>query len=128
VNRRDQPDPGSRHSPYDLVCTALALILGLAIGWIDLRTTEVIVTIVPLLGAGLLLGLLQPASAWRWAVLEVLGLPIMEEVATLTGMPTAEPVQFDIRIVIVAFVFALSGAYVGAFLRRMRRGTSGNTG
>lgn len=127
MKRRDQTTPSSWHSPYDLTCTALAVVLGLAIGWIDLHTTEVVVTIAPLLGVGLLLGLLQPAAAWRWAILEVLGLPIMEGVAVIAGVSTAEPVQFDIRIVLVAFAFALLGSYVGAFIRRMLRGARNHT-
>ena len=121
MTRRDQAVPHSWHSPYDLTCTALAVVLGLAIGWLDLHTTEVFVTIVALLGAGLFLGLLQPTLAWRWAVLEVLGLPIMEGVAVLMEARTAEPVHFDIRIVIVAFAFALLGVYGGVFIRRVVR-------
>jgi NO-binding membrane sensor protein with MHYT domain len=118
---REQGTPGSWTSPFDLFCTTLVLVLGLAIGWLDLHTTEVTVTILSLLGVGLLLGILQPVAPWRWAVLEVLGLPIMEGFAIVTGIPTAEPVQFDVRIVLVAFVFALLGSYAGAFLNRMLR-------
>jgi len=91
---------------------------GLATGWIDLHTTEVIVTIVLLLAAGVVLGLLQPRAAWRWAVLIALGLPVMAVAAWLTGLQTAEPVHLDPRVVLVALAFALLGAYVGAFVRR----------
>ena len=108
----------SWRSPFDLACTALALALGLGIGWLDLHTTEVTVTIVALLACGLLLGLLQPAAAWRWALLLALGLPIMEGFGRLTGMRTAEPIRLDPRVALVALAFALVGSYAGAMIRR----------
>jgi hypothetical protein len=111
----------SWRSPRDLACTALALFLGLVAGFLDLQVTEVIVTILALLIFGLLLGLLQPSAAWRWAILIVIGLPIMELVAMIIGLQTAEPTRFDLRISLVALVFALFGAYIGVFIRHMVR-------
>jgi hypothetical protein len=99
------------------VYAALAAAFGLGIGWLDLHTTEVVVTIVALLAGGTLLGLLQPKAAWRWAVLISLGLPVMAAVATLTGMHTPEPVHLDPRVWLVALGFALAGAYAGALIR-----------
>jgi len=110
--------PATQRSAFDLVSAVLATVLGLGIGWLDLHTTEVIVTIVPLLAAGAMLGLLRPKAAWRWAVLIALGLPVMAAVAKLTGMHTAEPVQWDPRITLVALVFALLGSYAGVLVRR----------
>ena len=117
---------GSWSSPYDLFCALLALVLGLGIGWLDLHTTEVTVTIVSLLAVGFLLGLLQPTAAWRWAALEVLGLPAMAAIARLTGAQTAEPAQLDIRIILVASVFALIGSYAGVLIRRTLRSPKAN--
>jgi len=108
----------SWRSPYDLACTALALALGLATGWLDLHTTEVSVTIVALLASGLLLGLLQPAAAWRWSLLLALGLPIMAAFGRLVRMQTAEPIRLDPRIALVALAFALVGSCAGALIRR----------
>ena len=108
----------SWRSPYDLFCTVLAFALGLGTGWLDLHATEVVVTIVALLAAGMLLGLLQPRGAWRWAALLAIGLPILEASALLTGMRTAEPVKLDPRIALVALLFALVGSYSGAVVRR----------
>ena len=109
---------GGWRSPYDLTCTALAVILGLAIGWLDLHATEVVVTILPLLGAGFLLGFLRPRAAWRWAVLLALGLPAMAAVALAMGLATAEPARLDPRIALVALAFALVGVYAGVLIRR----------
>jgi len=114
--------------PRDLAYTALAVILGLVIGWLDLHVTEVVVTILALLIAGLLLGLLQPAAAWRWAVLIAIGLPIMAAVAVTIGLQTAEPARLDLRITLVALAFALLGSYVGVFIRHTARTLTGRSG
>ena len=111
---------------YDLLCGALAAALGLGIGWLDLHTTEVTVTIVTLLATGFALGLLRPKAAWRWAVLIALGLPVMAAVAKLSDMPTVEPAQLDPRVTLVALAFALVGAYAGALLRRVAAAATGS--
>lgn len=111
----------SWRSSRDLACTALALALGLVVGWLDLHVTELIVTILALLTFGMLLGLVQPTAEWRWAVLIAIGLPIMELIAIKFSMQTAEPVQLDLRITMVALVFALMGAYIGVIIRYIIR-------
>ena len=111
-------------SRYSLICTLLAMALGLGIGWLDVHTTEVIATVLALLLAGLLLSLLQPAAAWRWAVLLGLGLPVMAAVGKLLEVRTAEPIHVDLRIALVALVFALVGCYIGVAIRRIARFTT----
>jgi len=105
-------------SHQDLACAALAFVLGLGIGWLDLQVTEVALTILSLLAAGLVSGLIQPAAAWRWAVLITAGLPIMATLSLAAGWQTAEPAGPDFRIVLVARAFALVGPYTGALIRR----------
>jgi hypothetical protein len=110
----------TRRSRYTV---GLAVVLGLGIGWLDLHTTEVSVTILALLSTGLLLGLLQPIAAWRWAVLLGLGLPVVATVGHLLGMRTAEPIRLDPRIVLVGFAFGRVGCYAGVVIRRAARVT-----
>jgi hypothetical protein len=116
-----------RNARQNAIVTALAAAMGLGIGWLDLHTTEVIVTIVPLLLAGLLLGLLQPRAAWRWALLLALGLPVMEAIGRVLHVRTPEPIRLDPRIALVALAFALVGCYSGVAVRRTatRHPTSG---
>jgi hypothetical protein len=121
INRLGQKNSTSWRSPQDLACAALAVVLGLVIGWLDLHVTEVVVTILALLVAGLLLGSLRPAAAWRWPILVVVGLPIMAAVAHMIGMQTAEPARLDVRITLVALAFALLGSYVGVLTRHTVR-------
>jgi len=111
-------NPPSLNSRLNVVCTAVAVVIGLGIGWLDLQVTEVTVTILALLLGGLFLGLLQPTAAWRWALLLALGIPVMEVVARALKLPTAEPIVLDPRITLVVFGFALVGCYVGAEIRR----------
>ncbi len=120
-NKSGHTTPTSWSSPYDFACAALALVLGLVVGWLDLHVTEVVVTIISLLVVGLLLGIIRPSAAWRWAVLIAIGLPIMATIARVTGMQTAEPARLDVRIILVALVFALLGSYAGVFVRRTVR-------
>ncbi len=126
----NQPAEAGRSSwtsPLGLFCSALALALGLVIGFIDLHTTEVTVTILSLLLAGFFLGLLLPTAAWRWPVLIVVGLPVTAAIARLTGAETAEPVQFDFRITLVSLAFAFIGSYTGVLIRRGLRSTKGRS-
>jgi hypothetical protein len=112
-------------SARDLACALLAAAAGLGIGWLDLHTTEVTVTVVTLVAAGMVLGAVRPRAAWRWAVLIALGLPVMASIAKLGGMRTAEPVRLDPRITLVALAFALVGSYSGALLRRAATAVTG---
>jgi len=109
------------------LAAALAVAIGLGIGWLDLHTTEVVVTILALLLGGLFLGLLQPSAAWRWAVLLALGLSAMAVVGHLLSVHTAEPIRLDPRVVLAALAFALVGSYSGVAVRRIvaRLTTSG---
>jgi hypothetical protein len=99
--------------------TALAVAVGLGVGWLDLHTTEVIVTILALLLAGLLLGLSQPTAGWRSAVLLALGLPAMAVVGNLLRVRTSEPIHLDPRIALAGMAFASVGCYGGVLVRRI---------
>ena len=116
-------NPPSSNLHLHATCTALAIATGLGIGWLDLRTTEVVVTVVALLLAALPLGFLNPKAAWRWALLLALGLPAMAAVGPLLRVRTAEPIRLDPRIALVAFAFALVGCYAGVLLRRISSGS-----
>ena len=104
---------------YDTGPTALAVALGIGIGWLDLHTTEVLVAVAALLLAGLALGFLRPRAAWRWAVPLALGLPAMAIVGRILRLPTPEPIHVDPLITGVAWVFASAGCYAGAMVRRI---------
>lgn len=112
----------SKSSRHIAAATVLAALLSVGIGWLDLHVTEVAVTIMALLLAGLLLGFVAPRRAWRRALLLALGLPAVAEAARLLRLPTAGPIRIDPRIVLAAFAFALAGSFGGAAARRIVRG------
>jgi hypothetical protein len=120
-NQGTEENSSPSRSIHDLIVSSIALVCGLLIGWLDLQTTEAIVTILALLIVGLLTGLLQPVGAWRWALFLVVGLPMMEAVALLGNWQTAEPVRLDLRIVLVALAFAMVGCYFGVLIRHTVR-------
>lgn len=101
----------------DALAVSLAIVFGLAIGWLDLHTTEVAVTILSLLFAGGLLGLLRPARAWRWALLVSAGIPLVELAGLTLQLATAEPIHVDPRVWLVVLGFALVGTYLGVAIR-----------
>lgn len=102
----------------DGMYTGLAVAAGVSIGWLDLQTTEVTVTVAALLLAGALLGFLRPRAAWRPAVVLALGLPVVAIVGHLLRVRTAEPIRLDPRIALVGLMFALAGSYGGAAVGR----------
>ena len=121
-------DSSSALSRRNLALSVLATGIGLAIGWLDLHVTEVMVTVLALLAGGFILGLLQPVAAWRWGVLMAIGLPVMEVLALAGGWQTAEPVHIDIRILLAALAFAMLGAYSQIFIRRVARALAARSG
>ena len=104
----------------NLFCLILAIALGIIIGWIDLQITEVTVTILFLLVGGFLLGLFQPKSAWRWALLITVGISIMEITAIIFSLRTVEPVKLDPLVIIIILLIALIGTYIGVFIRKLK--------
>ena len=111
-------------SPWDRVAMALAAVLGLGIGWLDIHTTELTVAITALLVAGVICGGLQPRAPWRWAIAIALGVPIVEAVAQMARAATPEPIRLDPRVWLVVAALAAAGCYLGAFVGRMLRGTT----
>lgn len=99
----------------------VAVATALAIGWLDLQTTEVTSTVVALLLGALLLSLVQPRAAWRWAVMLALGLPLVAEAGLLLGLPSAEPIRVDPLVALVGLAFASVGCLVGVLIRAALR-------
>lgn len=93
----------------------LAIVAGLAIAWVDKRTDEIIVSIVPLLVVGALLGLARPAHPWRWGLLLGIWIPL----AYWTGWfgeakaPPGNPFS-----PLLALVPPTIAAHVGAWIER----------
>ena len=79
-----------------------------------------------LLSAGLVLGLLKPVAAWRWALLLVLGLPVVTGCGHFLGVHTDEPIRLDPRVWLLSLAVGLLGYYTGVatgsiFIEQMKR-------
>jgi hypothetical protein len=105
---------------------ALAAILGLGIAAFDLFAAggEVTpaATILLLVVAGGLFGLLRPQRPWRGALILGLALPAVHLVAHALGFPDhVKPDTYAARLLMapVAAAATLIGAYAGAFVREL---------
>jgi hypothetical protein len=85
-----------------------AVALGNLIGWIDSRPTwdDAGITVAMVLGAASVLGFAKPDRAWLWALAVSIWVPLWNIV--LNGSYAS----------VVALVIAVTGAYMGAFIRR----------
>lgn len=104
-----------------------ALFLGLVIGWIDMRATEVQPTVLMLLVFGLFLGFAQPAHAWRWALLLAVWVPLGGLAAQLAGLRAGAPAEPGVLASFIAFIPALVGSYGGALANRASLRLPGQT-
>jgi hypothetical protein len=109
-----------RKDVRDLPFLAVAIVLGLAIGWVYLHTDEDAFVVLPLLGATGLLGLVRPRDAWRWALLVGIRLPLGQAAALVTAMPLPYPNNWEGVAAVLAIALGLGvvGASAGALLRR----------
>ena len=94
---------------------ALAALSGLAIAWVDQRTDEVVVSIVPLAFGGALLGLARPTHPWRWGLLVGMWIPL----ASWTGWlgPAKDPPSSPFAP-LIALIPPTVAAYAASWLER----------
>jgi hypothetical protein len=85
-----------------------AVALGNLIGWIDSRPTwdDAGITVAMVLGAASVLGFAGPDRAWLWALAVSIWVPLWNIVVHASYAS------------VVALVIAVTGAYMGAFIRR----------
>jgi hypothetical protein len=97
----------------------LAVFLGLIVGWFDLHTDEVSLTILLLVVLAMFLGFAKPKHAWRWALLLAVWVPLGGLAAGALGFKVVTP-QPNWIPSLFAFVPALIGAYGGALVNWTR--------
>jgi hypothetical protein len=97
----------------------LSLGLGLFAGYFDSHTEEVPFTLLLLLGCGVVLGVMQPAGAWRWALLLGASVFLFHALEWLVGYQPRYPAEPNIFITLFALAPAFIGVYGGVLVRRM---------
>lgn len=100
------------------LCTTLALLGGLFAGTLDFNATEPQpAALLVLIFAGIL-GYFQPRTAWRWAILVVLGLPLAHLTLRQLGFQPRDPVSPSEYATLIALIPGFIGAYGGVLVRK----------
>lgn len=94
----------------------LTLFIGVLVGLMDLRATEVQMTAFLLIAFGFFAGFAQPRRAWRWALLLGAWVPLFGALAAAARLTNARGV--DVIASLAAIMFALVGVYAGVIVKR----------
>ncbi len=97
--------------------SVLTLFIGVLVGLMDLRTTEVQLTAFLMIAFGFFAGFAQPRRAWRWALMLGVWVPLFGGVAAAARLTNARGV--DVIASVAAIGFALAGVYAGVVVKRM---------
>jgi hypothetical protein len=98
----------------EIFCLAAAIGIGLYAGYVDRHNaTEVYPTLMVVLVGSFLLGLIQPAHAWRWALIVGVCVPFS---GPISALPSRIITPGDWGILAVVLVPGFIGAYSGALL------------
>jgi hypothetical protein len=95
----------------------LALCVAIFAGWVDFNNDEPQAAALIILVMTILLGWLQPAKAWLWAIIVASGLPGMYLMLRALGYQPASPPSPRWFASLLALIPAFIGAYAGVFAR-----------
>jgi hypothetical protein len=98
---------------------ALAVLLGAATGYVNVRVEDLMLTAVMVTAFAMFLAFLRPRHPWRWALLVAGLIPIGEVLAfRVTGQRLS---RVGLSEAVLAVLPANAGAYGGAALRTVVR-------
>lgn len=97
--------------------SVLTLFIGVLVGLMDLRTTEVQLTAFLMIAFGFFAGFAQPRRAWRWALMLGVWVPLFGAIASAARLTNARGV--DVIASAAAIAFALIGTYAGVVMKRL---------
>lgn len=95
---------------------SLAVLLGLAAGFLEITISDLLVTAVFVMFATMVLGFARPQRAWRWAIIVAVFVPIVRLAAYVFLNQHADRAQ--VLESALGFVTGTVGAYAG-WLGRM---------
>ena len=108
-----------------VICAVLALLGGLIAGAIDFNATEPQPAALLVLVFAGILGLIQPRSAWRWAIIVALGLPLAHLSLRQLGWQPRDAPEPGEYATLIALIPAFIGAYGGVLMRRVIQSAQG---
>jgi hypothetical protein len=104
------------------LCCVAGLGLGLYAAYVDhYNADEVYPTLSVLLVGSFVLGVVQPAHAWRWALVVAICVPFSPFAQALREYPTRFVSLGTWAMLLVAMIPAMIGAYAGSTLRSVMR-------
>jgi hypothetical protein len=95
---------------------ALAAILGIGGGLLDVALGDLLLTALFVLASTMLLGTLRPEKPWRWILVVGAMVPSVQLLAYLAL--TEKPYPAQIYESFLGFLTGCAGAYAGSVLRR----------
>ena len=102
----------NRKSRADGFCYWLAVVSGVAAGWLDIKVGDLLLTAIAVLAANMLLGFLSPRHPWRWVLLVGVFVPVVEWLAYF--FLSEKPERAQIYESFLAFVPGIAGAVGGS--------------
>ena len=99
----------------DSVCYLLAIGFGLAIGWVDVKLDDLLLTALLVLCSTMLLGFLRPRRPWRWLLIVGACIPAVEFAAY--SLLTVKPYRAQVFGSFLAFLPGIAGSVGGSFMR-----------
>jgi hypothetical protein len=93
----------------------LAVLSGVAAGWVNIKVGDLLLTAMMVLAANMLLGVLSPRKPWRWVVLVGVFVPLVEWLAFF--YLSEKPSRAQIYESFLAFMPGVAGAYGGSIGR-----------
>jgi cell division protein FtsW (lipid II flippase) len=100
----------------DSVIYALAIVLGIFAGVLDVKIGDLLLTALFVLASTMLLGILRPERPWRWILLVATFVPLLQVLAYL--FLTEKPYRAQIYEAFLGFLTGTAGAYAGSTGRR----------
>jgi ABC-type multidrug transport system permease subunit len=107
----------SPRTKSDVPFYVLAALAGIGTGWADVMIDDLLFTALLVLMACMLLGLLRPRWPWRWVVVVVVFIPLME--LTAYRLAAIKPGRAQVYGSFLTALPGTAGAYGGAVVRRV---------
>lgn len=101
----------------DLHIYIIGALVGIGIGWIDVKIGDLLLTALLVMMSTMALGILRPDHPWRWIIIIAIFVPIVQIFAFY--VLTQRPDRAQISESFLGFLTGIAGAYGGSFGRKL---------
>ena len=110
------PEENDTRGRPDTGFYVFAAFAGVFAGWIDIKVGDLLFTALLVLAPCMMLGLMRPQRAWRWAVVVGICVPVVELLGYV--VLAQKPYRAQIYESFLAFLPGIVGLYGGAMLKQ----------